>query len=353
MIRTRVFALSALLVLAAGLLASCGDDADAGASSDADPQQVLEDTFTNDQSIESANIDLSLQAAVEGDESDSVDIRVSGPVGGNSADEVEAQLAIEGTVTSAGVDESIDAGIILTGGEGYVEYKGTTYELDQDGLDAIQSQLEGAAEAIDTADSLADPAGGEATSLEESCEQALGQLGGADTSVCDFSVYDFITNLSVEGEEDIGGVQATHVSADIDVDQIIATLAEIVAQTPASLFLGPDTLSAFSDAVSEASFDVYTGVDDQILRGLDIAITAEVPAAFASLAGFNSVTEDASLRLTEVNEPVNVEAPANPRPITDLYDELGVDPGDLEGLDLPGLGGSGTQNLELPGLGGN
>lgn len=354
MTRFRAFALFALLALAATILAACGDDDAPGDSGDA--QAVLEETFTNDQSIDSANIDFTIQAAVEGDESNSVDLRVTGPVG-SSEDRIEGRLDIAGTVASAGVDESIDIALTLTGGKGYVEYDGSAYALDKQTQDAIDSQLDEAAGAMDTAGSIAEPDSEGETSLKQSCEQALSQFGG-DTSVCDFTLYDFLTNLAIEGEEDIGGVAATHVSGDIDVGAVVSTISDIVAQTPAALFLGPDTLSGFEDAVSEAHFAVYSGADDRLLRGLDLSITATVPPEFATLAGFQGVTEDASLRLTEVNEPVSVEAPANPRPIGELYKELGLKPGDLDGLGIPGFGGPdadgglGMPDLQLPGLSG-
>jgi hypothetical protein len=352
MIRTRTVALLALLAVTGATAAGCGDD-DSG-SSDVDPQQVLEETFTNEQSINSANVDFTLQAAVEGDESDSVDLQVTGPIGGSSADDFAAQLNIAGTVTSGGSDESVDVTVTVTEGKGYVEYEGEAYALDQKALDALESQLEGAKGMIGTAGSMAEPGSeGAPSSFEDACEQTLGQFG-ADTSVCDFTLYDFLTNLSVDGEEDIGGVQATHVSGDIDVEQLVSTIAEIVAQTPAALFIGPDSLSGLAGAVSEAHFNVYSGAEDRLLRGLDLSVTAAVPPEFAPFAGFDSVTEDASLRLTAVNEPVTVEAPANPRPVDELYDELGIKPEDLEDLGVPGLGspdsGGGDLNFELPGL---
>ena len=79
--------------------------------------------------------------------------------------------------------------------------------------------------------------------------------------------------------------------------------------------------------------DVYSGVDDHVLRRLDFNLELTEPG------GAGKATFDFSITLGSVNEPQTVEAPSDAKPLQDLLDQLGI--GDLGSLGLGGLGGAG------------
>src|SRR5919198_2563165 len=77
--RIRLLSLAAVSILGAGLVAGCGGD-DGG---DEDPQQVIDETFSNDQEVNSGVIDLSLSGSAEGEDAGNIDASLSGPFQGD------------------------------------------------------------------------------------------------------------------------------------------------------------------------------------------------------------------------------------------------------------------------------
>jgi hypothetical protein len=104
-----------------------------------------------------------------------------------------------------------------------------------------------------------------------------------------------------------------------------------------------DQVQQVVDAVDEASFDLYSGTDDRILRGLDFNLALDpsaIPEAEAS--GVESVDASFSLRLGGVNEDQTIEAPGDAQPLEELFRQFGIDPSALGNLGgLGGLGGAG------------
>ena len=71
-----------------------------------------------------------------------------------------------------------------------------------------------------------------------------------------------------------------------------------------------------ADAISEASFDLYSGVDDRILRGVDFNLAIDpstIPDAEA--AGVESIDASFPLRLAGVNEEQGIAAPTAAQPL--------------------------------------
>ena len=69
---------------------------------------------------------------------------------------------------------------------------------------------------------------------------------------------------------------------DANVDQILTDIGNLAAAIPSAASQGfdPSQLGAASGAVTDASIDVYSGVDDHVLRKLDANLTID-PSAIA------------------------------------------------------------------------
>ena len=338
--KTLIAALALALPVPAAI-AGCGDDGE----SDEDPQQVLEDAFNNDTTIESGVIDLSVDLSVEGTEGGSLTANVSGPFATDPENpETIGLLDLDVTASGEGaaaesLPEDFEAGITITEDNLYVEYGGTAYELGSDAYEQLMAAQEEAA-----------PADSEGGTFTEQCEQAIEAQGG-DPAACDIDLTAWFSNLSNEGTEDVGGAEATHIAGTLDVEQMVTDLFNLGASIPGATggvdpsIIEPQ-LGVISDAVSGADFDVYSATEDGTLRGLDFSLDLDTAALGGAAAGVESAALGFSLELSDVGEEQSFEAPDNPKPIEDLVGGAGGI-GSLPGLGAAAGGGGGGGGASL------
>ncbi|HXS47793.1 MAG TPA: hypothetical protein VN756_10065 [Solirubrobacterales bacterium] len=336
MSRLRTLLLFAALAGLAIVFAACGGS-DSG-SSDESPEAVLKgSTF---EGIESADLDLSVNVDVSGDEGGNVDASVSGPFqskGGDQLPELDLNAEAKGSV--GGKDVDFDGGIVLVPNKAYVSYEGEDYEVDPTTFSFVQS-------AIEEAQQKSGAEGG--TEGATKCqEEAAGK----------FSAEDFVDNLTNEGSADVGGTETTKVSGDLDISGAIDAVLEVAESEACRAQLaaaGPlpakseieDAKSEVNDAVKSAHVDIDVG-DDNIVRGIDAQLAIE-PKNGGS--GPKSVEIDLDLKLTDVNEEQKISAPENAKPLSKLFLKLGVNPIELLGL-LQGEGGGESLGELFEGLG--
>jgi hypothetical protein len=298
---------------------ACGgdDDGGGGASSNEDPQTVLDQTFSDDQQIESADIDATFDVSIEGPgQSGSFTADLSGPIDGHGDGFPKFDLTASLNGDAGGQNVDFEGGVTSTGDAGFVTYKGTDYEVPP----SIFSYITTAYQA------------GQKQQSQQTQQQTLPQL------------KESLTNVSNEGTEDVDGTETVHVAGDIDVDRLVDVVGKFAAQAQALGQLGatsqlpsPQELDKLKQLVTGASFDVFSGVDDHVLRRLDFHLELQEPG------GSGKATFELSVTLGSVNEAQTVEAPDNPEPLQDLLDQLGV--GDLGALgagSLPGIGAGGS-----------
>ena len=337
MIRIRtLFAVCALALAVPALIAGCGgdDDGDSGQ----DPQAVLDETFSNDQSISSGNLDLTLAVDASGEQGGSIDASLTGPFQ-TEPDNEQAVPQLDLTATAKGSGDNFDfdftGGLVVTSDNAYVEYNGKAYEVGADTFAQVKDQI-------------AAQAGNESVtpgSFPEACKQALEQAGATDTSGCDIDLQTWLTNLTDEGTADVGGTSTVHVHGDLDVAKVLSDIGNLAAAFPgvSSSGFDPTQLGAFSGAVTEATMDVYSGEDDHLLRKLDLSLTID-PSAIAggsTAIPIDDVQIDLGLVLTGVNEQQTISAPSDAQPISQLLGDLGVSPSAIPGLDSgSGSGGA-------------
>jgi hypothetical protein len=339
--RLRTLLLFAALAGLATVFAACGSS-DSG-SSDESPEAVLKgSTF---EGIESADLDLSVKVDVSGDEGGNVDVSVSGPFqskGGSQLPELDLTAEASGSV--GGKDVDFDGGIVLVPNKAYVSYEGEDYEVDPTTFSFVQSAIEEAQQ-----ESGAEGGTEGATKCQE---EAAGK----------FSAEDFVENLTNEGSADVGGTETTKVSGDLDVGsalEAVTELTEIPACSSQLKAAGPLPLGELEDAQGEiekalksAHADVYVG-DDKIIRRFtaDFDIQPE--------GSGKAVKIEVDLSLSGVNDEQEITTPEGAKPLTDLFQKLGINPIELlQGAQGgAGLGGlleqlGGSTGTELPGIGG-
>jgi hypothetical protein len=344
---TRFLSIVTAALLGSGLLAACG-----GGGGSEDPQQVIDQTFSPENQIQSADIDLTVSGNAEGDQGGSFGASLSGPVQGQSGKVPKFDLTGKLDASTAGQSFNFEGGLTSTGTQGFVNYKGTDYELPANVFSQFKSSYEQAQAQQQKAQGLTP-----SEAFQQGCTQGLTQNGSSESAASEACEIDFtglLTNLSNEGDEDVGGVTTIHVSADANVEQIAKDFAKLVQATPQGQALPQSQIDQIvqqaSDAVDTATIDVYSGKDDHLLRKLALSLKVTPPSSAGS--SVTSVSLNLSLTLNGVNEEQTVEAPSNPKSISELGSQI---PG-LGALGALGgassSGGSSGSTPTLPGAGG-
>jgi hypothetical protein len=335
LIRLRtLFAICALVLPVPALLAGCGGG-DSGSGED--PQAVLDDTFSNDQSISSGNLNLTLGVDASGDQGGNLDASLTGPFQGDPNDkqtipQLDWTLSAKGAF-GGGDPFDFSGSLVVTDDNAYVEYKGKAYEVGTDAFKQVADQLESS--------SSSDAP----TSFTEGCKQALEQAGATDTSGCDIDLETWLPDPTNEGTADVGGTSTIHIRGDVDVQKVLTDVGNLIAGFPGTSTQGfdPTQLGGFADAVPEATMDVYSGEDDHLLRKLEVHLTID-PSAIAGGAiqiPIDNIDIALSVELDDVNEQQTVSAPSGAQPISQLFSDIGIDLGDIPGLGSTGSSGSG------------
>lgn len=348
MTRTRSLFTAALMALTLpAAIAGCGGDG----GSDQDPQEVIDATFNNDATVTSGVLDLSVDASA-GDQG-SFDASLSGPFQGVEGDPTALpQIDLTATVSGEGAGQSVnfDGGLTITDDNIFVTYGGQAYEVGSDTFNQLKDSIEastGQAQGSDTGDAAA--------SFQAGCEQAIEAQGG-DASACDFELSGWFTNLTNDGTEDLDGASVVHVSGDVDISQMLGDLVGIAQSVPgAEGQVDQAQVDQVSEAISDASFDIYSGEDDNILRKLDVNVSVDPSAIPGSeVVPVDSVDLGFSVGISDVNEEQTIDGPSDAQPIDELLGQFGLGGslGDLGGGGLGDLGGGGSFDLGGGGGGG-
>ena len=304
----------AALALVAGIAGCGGEDS---ASSDTDPQQLLEETFSGQGEVSSGVLDISVDASAAGDPGGTLTGSLSGPFATTAEDELpELDLDASLQFESGGDSEGFDGGIVLTADGAFVETAGAAFQVD----DATFATLQ---------DSFAQSA--EAQNQESEDSSAIFDQLGIDPA-------GWLTDVTNEGTEDLEGAEVVHISGTPDVGKIIED-AQRLDPTGQADVVGADELA---ETVSGATIDVYTGAEDKILRQLDLSVELVDPKA-----PDQAVTFELSIGISGVNEEQDITAPENAQPIEELI------PGGLgAALGAGGLEGLGSSGATPPATGG-
>jgi hypothetical protein len=306
--RFRALFLIAATALAALALAACGGD-DGG---DEDPQEVLEATFNNDQQVDSGVIDLTFDLAAEGEQPGEMSATLTGPFqdqeGGFSQFDIDAEVSF----SSEQGDFSGSGGLVSTGDRAFVNFQGTDYEVPAQAFQQFAQTF---------------------TQLQQQNEEQADQAEGTQQLIDSFG------ELSNEGNEDVDGTETTHISGDLDItkftDSIRTQLEEqqgTNAVPQAQLEQLQSSLDQLTESVKNASLDVYSGNEDDILRKLDLSFDVE------SAEG-DTLTADFSLSLSDVNQPQEIAGPGSAQPLSELLQQFNIDPSSLGQLGTA-LGGA-------------
>lgn len=293
-----------LALLAVILIAACGGGGRATAKVTA--ARLVSQAFSASGAVDSGRVALSLTLGLDGIKQlggEPVTLDVSGPFQRDASGQIEADLSA--TLDAAGDNATVE--VVLLPGHVYLGIEGTFYDLPRSGGEAIGGGLIGAT-------------GG---------AEALGATGpsGGIFGVLGVDPHGWLTDLHNVGTVDVGGVATDHVSARIDVAGLLGATGDLgdsaSGTSPASGSTGATGLAGLlpllAQAITSATADVYTGVDDHIVRRLDLAVKFTVPAiASTLLGGLSGGSLNLDATLSHLGKPQTITTPANAQPSSRL-----------------------------------
>lgn len=323
--RIRALILIALALALGIAVSACGGGGDDGGE---DPQQVLQDTFNNEQSIDSGSFDLNLKVNAEGDQGGTFEGTLKGPFQSQEAKFPQFDLNAEIKLDTSAQDFSGSAGLTSTGEGAFVSFQDTDYEVPQELFDQFSTSYE---------------------ELQQQ-SQSQGDQGNLLESL-GINPSNWLTDLSNEGTEDVEGTETVHISGQADVPKLVEDIKKIAQNapnvgqqvTPAQL----GQLDQLTSIIKSADFDIFSGASDNLLRKIEANLELTPPAGTPGAP--DSVTLEVSLTISDVNEPQTISAPSGAQPLASLLQQFGIDPSQLGGALRGGLGAGGA----LPQSGGS
>jgi hypothetical protein len=326
--RLRVSILLAALLALATTIGACGDSGGSSAGSDEDPQEIVDSaTFKG---IESGNLDLSLGIDASGEEGGHIDVSLAGPFQGNTdAKDSELELTARANGSMGGEEVDFEGGLTLVPGNAFVNYQGTTYEVDPITYSFVETALK-----------EAEKEGGDESAGANACQEAAKDL----------EVGNFIDNLTNDGGADVGGTSTTKVSGDLDVAGAFDAIEELSEGACKSVLgsAGPlpsgaeleDAQGELEKVLKSAQVELYVG-DDDIVRRLSAQLTIEPEES----GEVESVELDFDISLSGVNEDQQISTPTGAKELSKLFVKLGINPIELAGAAQGGDIGSLLESL--------
>jgi hypothetical protein len=291
-------------------VAACGG----GGGDSADARQVVKQTFAGQKRVDSGKLNLSLTAKLRGTGlaatqlQEPIVLKMSGPFQSRGDNELPA-MNLELTATGSGQDFS--AGAVSTGDKGYVTFQGKPYSVP----DKVFQQFK--------------------TGFEKQ-QKADNSQSNLDLSALGINPESWLKSPKNEGEEDVGGAKTTHVSSDVDLKALLDDVDNLLKkadkldlsrqqlqQLPKGLTGA--TRKQVQEAIKKAHVDIWTGKEDKTLRRLQLTVAFDIPESLkAEAQGVLGGDLDLTLEVADVNEKQDIKPPANPRPWSELQQQLGT-----------------------------
>jgi hypothetical protein len=303
------------LLIAACLLAGCGGSDEGDAVED-----ILDRAFSQD--IRSADLMLEAEIELRGVLEEPIRIEAEGPFRAGKDKLPEADIELR--IGADGGGQTVTSGVLTTGDRAFVRFQDVYYEQPRERVRAANEAIR--------------------RNSEGPGDRPLSELGLEPRS--------WLAEAEQEDDAEVAGVETRHVSGTLDVESVMRNLNEFVRRSgsalggatgqPAPPRLSDADIRQLTEAVTDPTFDVYVGKEDDIIRRLSGRVEFEIPKrSRAGLGGMDGGSIAFSIEFRDVNGDQQIEPPANARPLSDLTDSLGGG-----GL-APGLGG-GTEEPEAP-----
>lgn len=325
-----VVLLAAALALVTGL-AACGSEKGGGKSAD----EILNDAFSEKgKKVKSGKLDLTVNIDLQGAPDVKGPIKAS--LGGAFQDQGKGEFPqLDLQVNASAQGQSFDAGLVTTGSQAFVEFKGQAYEVPAELYDQFKQGFERAQAQQTTTATATNP---------------LALLG--------INPRNWLKDAKVEDDTDVKGTETYHVSASVDVTRMLDDISKAAQENPQLggatggqvPSLTDEQKKQVEDSVESATFDVYVGADDDIIRKLDVKVKIALPSDLQQQAdGLKGGSFGFDVTLSDLNKSQTITAPSNTKPLDELLTQFGIPAGSLGQLGSGGFGDSSGGTTTTPG----
>jgi hypothetical protein len=203
--RSRLLLLVLLLAVPAVVLTACSGD-DGG--TDASAQQLIDQTFTGKKKVDSGKVNLDLSAKLEATGAAAaqlegpISLKLTGPFQSRGEDKLP-EVDFDMTISAGG--QKFTAGAVTTQDQAFIAYQGTNYRIPQDQFERYKRQVE-----------------------RQSRQQNSEQQNQFDLATLGVNPRDWLSNPKKEGEEDVGGAETVHVSADVRIGALLKDVNDLI-----------------------------------------------------------------------------------------------------------------------------
>ena len=270
-------------------LAGCG-----GGGSSEEARDLIDRGFATDVRSGEFSAKAELRLSGLGALAGPLRLSMEGPFEGGSSTTLPA---MDLAVRASGMGQGFAGRLVLTRENAWVEYGGTTYEAGEALWEELRRTIE----------------------TQPGEPMTLAELG--------LHPHRWLDDLETEGDEEVGGDNATKVGGTVDLGVLLRELSRLSPGGP----LPPGTLRQVEDAFEEVRFEAWIG-DDDIWRRVSVETKFEVPEELRDSAeGIAGGRLSLELGLDDPNEPVEIEGLGDGRPVDELLRRLGIPPEALLG----------------------
>jgi hypothetical protein len=293
-----------LLVLALpALVAGCGSS-DGG---DASTATLLKDTFSGGTAVKSGKLDVSLGFEAQGlpTLTGPVAFKLSGPFASEGAGKLP-KFDFDLDIAAGG--QTIQAGAVSLGDNGYLKFAGRAYTVDKSLFDQFKN------------------------GYERSQKAAKSKDAGPSFKALGVSPSSWLKDARKVGTAQVGGTSTFHITSGVDVPRFLADVNRLLAKAKTlggsttqgvPQGLSPAVQSTIERSVKSARVDVYTGKSDHALRRLALSVSLAVPKdAQKTAGGLKSGELRFDLTIADLNNDQTINAPSGARPLSDLQQAL-------------------------------
>ena len=294
--RSRLPLLLALaLIVPTLVVTACGGDEASG--TDESAQQLINQTFSGEKKVDSGKVNLDLSAKLEATGAAAsqlegpISLKLTGPFQSQGEDKLP-EVDFDMTISAGG--QKFTAGAVTTDDQAFISYQGTEYKIPQDQFERYRRQV------------------------ERESRQNQDQQNQFDLASLGVNPRDWLRNPKKEGEEEVGGAETVHVSADVRIGALLKDVNDLIRRA-GRLGLESDqvpqriperTQRQIEESVKTAQFDLWTGKDDKIMRRLEIEFSFDLPEELRAQAqGVSGGTVDIKVEIAELNEDQEIKVP--------------------------------------------
>jgi hypothetical protein len=153
----------------------------------------------------------------------------------------------------------------------------------------------------------------EPQALENLAEARAAVAAGPLVGIPDFDVSRWVTDPKVVGTEQLDGVEATHVKAELSARRVGTDIVRLLRSDAenSQVQIPPNAVPLADRIVKQAQLDAWVG-SDRVVRRLDVRLRLDdVPRSMLEANDSQGATVRLSFELSDVNQAQQLDAPAD------------------------------------------